>query len=185
MDRDVVLDFRRKLLHSFYFFTFVMVAGTAGYRLIGGDNYSLLDCFYMTIITVATVGYGEIIDLSSNPGGRVFTIVLIFSGMSVILYFMSNVTAFLIEGHIKEIFWRRKMQKLINGLKGHYIICGVGRLGFHIAQELSHTKRPAVLVEIDHSRVEALKDKFSEMAMLAGDATDQDTLIEAGIGRAG
>src|SRR3972149_4896112 len=113
--------FRRKFLLSFTLFALTLTAGTYGYWVIGGGKYSVLDCFYMTVITVATVGYSEVVGVSGNPAGMLFTVFLIFAGMSVILYFFSNVTAFLIEGDIKEIFRRKKMRKLISRMKDHYI----------------------------------------------------------------
>jgi voltage-gated potassium channel len=92
----------------------ILIIGTAGYRLIGGEKYTLLDCFYMTFITIATIGYGEIVDLSEHPGGRVFTMVIAMGGIAVMTYMTSIVTAFLVEGHISEALGRRRMEKHIH-----------------------------------------------------------------------
>jgi voltage-gated potassium channel len=182
---DALSEFKKRLRLSFVLFVAVLAGGTGGYWLVAGDRHSFLDYFYMTVITVATVGYGEIVDLSGNPAGRAFTIVLIFAGMSVILYFMSNITAFLIEGHATEIFWRRKMQKFVSSLDGHYIVCGAGRIGVHILEDLTATKRPTVVIDSDHAKMEALKERFPGAGLIEGDASESDTLLMAGIARAG
>ena len=127
----------------------ILIIGTAGYRLIGGEKYTLLDCFYMTFITIATIGYGEIVDLSEHPGGRVFTMVIAMSGIAVMTYMTSIVTAFLVEGHISEALGRRRMEKHIHKLSNHYIICGIGRVGRNVANELNATHRPYVVIDED------------------------------------
>ncbi len=184
MNGDAMTGFKKKFLISFSLFSFTILMGTAGYYLIGKGQYSLMDCFYMTVITVATVGYREVVDIAESAGGKLFTVFLIFSGMSVILYFLSNVTAFLIEGDIKEIFWRKKMQKLIGRLRGHHIVCGTGRLGWHVVEELHLTGRHVVAVDMDTAALNALREKYPAVGIVHGDATDNDVLQEAGIAHA-
>ena len=104
-------------LWSFAALAVILALGTAGYRMIGGEQYTLLDCFYMTFITIATIGYGEIVDLSEHPGGRVFTMIIALGGIAVMTYLTSIVTAFLVEGHISEALWRRNMEKRISKLE--------------------------------------------------------------------
>jgi voltage-gated potassium channel len=84
-----------------------------GYSIIGEGQYSIVDCLYMTVITITTIGYGEIVDLSNKPWGRVFTIFIAFSGIGIAAYLFSNITAFIVEGRLQEVFWRRKMEKEI------------------------------------------------------------------------
>lgn len=177
-------EFRKRVLYSFYLFIATLAIGTIGYRIIGGPAYSYMDCFYMTVITVATVGYREVVDITQNDVGKGFTIFLIFAGMSVILYFMSNITAMLIEGDIKEIFWRKKMKKIIEKTKDHYIVCGVGNIGWHVVQELYSTGRALVVVDGEPVKVDALKEAMPDVPIILGDATDTDVLVEAGIERA-
>lgn len=185
MKKDIhISEFKKKFEISFSLFLIILSSGTLGFWLITGMKNSLFDCLYMTVITVTTVGYGEVVDLSGNPAGRAFAMLLIFSGMSSILYFVSNITAFLIEGNLNEIFWRNKMQKSISGMKGHYIVCGAGTLGEHIIQEFSHTKRPTVVIDISHEKVEHLKEKFPGTGIVHGDSTDNETLSDAGVERA-
>lgn len=184
MSNSGMQGFRGKFLISLTLFIVTIAIGTVGYWFVGEGQYSLVDCFYMTIITVATVGYREVVDITYSTSGKLFTVLLIFMGMSVILYFMSNVTAFLIEGDIKEIFRRKKMQKYIGKMKDHFIVCGAGRLGWHVVDELHRTGRPVVAVDSDGGVLASLGEHFPDAGTITGDATDGDVLTEAGIGRA-
>src|SRR5512135_1499272 len=89
----------------------VSLIGTIGYWFIGGKRYSLMDCFYMAIITITTIGYGEIIDLSGNPAGRMFTILIAISGISIEAFFLTNLIALIVEGELSYAFRRNKMNK--------------------------------------------------------------------------
>ncbi|MBF0327704.1 MAG: potassium channel protein [Nitrospirae bacterium] len=162
----------------------VIILGTLGYRVIGGDKYSLVDCLYMTVITISTIGYGEIVDLANNPIGRVFTMVIALCGIGSLTYILSNVTAFIVEGELNEAFRRRKMEKLIEKFKDHHIVCGIEGVGFHIVNELYETKRPYVIVDIDRKKIEKILPTFHTNVYIEGDATDNDTLLKAGINRA-
>lgn len=180
----IISSFQDRLKFSFFFFIAVVSLGTVGYKIIGGPDYSLGDCFYMTIITLSTVGYGEVIDLVHHPGGRVFTVFLIITGMGALLYLVSTVTAFVVEGELLNIFWRRKMDKMISKMQGHYIVCGVGRVGYHIIQELNETKRDAVALDMEMNHIENIRQSFPDIPALLGDGLDDDLLREAGIERA-
>ena len=159
----------------------ILAIGTAGYRLIGGDKYSLLDCFYMTFITIAPIGFGEIVDLSAHPEGRVFTVFIAFTGIAAMTYLTSTVTAFLIEGRINEALGRRRMEKHIHRLKNHYIICGVGRVGRNVADELTATHRTYVVVDEDMHAIENHLAKYPGHMYIHGDASDDDVLEKAHI----
>ena len=159
----------------------VLLIGTMGYWFIGQRQYSLVDCFYMTFITIATIGYGEIIDMSHNPAGRIFTVFVAISGIGVATYILTNLTAFMVEGEMTETFRRRKMEKSIKTLRRHYIVCGVEGVGFHVLNELSETKRPHVIVDIDRERIDKTLETFHEELFIQGDATDSDTLLASGI----
>src|SRR5450830_311932 len=98
----------------------VSAIGTIGYKLIGGPQPSWLDCLYMTFITIATIGYGEIIDLSHSPGGRVFTMAIGLVGIGVATYMISTLTAFILEGDMNQAIRRRRMKKSIQALRKHY-----------------------------------------------------------------
>jgi voltage-gated potassium channel len=174
----------KKFIYSTWGLITILIIGTAGYWFVGGGKNSLLDCLYMTIITITTIGYGEIIDLSNNPAGRVFTILIAISGISVLFYIITNVTAFIIEGDLTESFRRKKMEKLSNSLKEHYIVCGAGRLGITIANELRAVQRSHILIEVNKNRIENILETSQDYLIIEGDATDDDTLLKAGIKKA-
>ncbi len=149
-------------------------------------NATLVDSFYMTAITVATIGFHEVIDLRAHPGGRLFTILLAFSGIGIITYFFTNLAALFIEGDLRRAFQRRQMEKKIKKLEAHFIICGCGRVGRNIALELHETKRPYVLADIKIEAIERfLQEEEIEGALfLVGDTTDDDFLIQLGVEKA-
>ena len=157
--RQILWQLIRKNLGLVVFLMATLLVGTLGYAILSKGQYSLLDCLYMTVITITTIGYGEIIDLSHNPGGRVFTIFIAFSGIGIATYVLSNVTALMVEGRLKEVFRRRKMEKEIKKLRRHYIICSAEDVGFYIANELHSTQRPYVVVDAgrDKNRKDALE----------------------------
>ena len=159
------------------YFTVLISVGTVGFYVIGGDEWSLIDSFYMTIFTITTVGFGEVHPL--NDLGRLWTSFVIVFGVSGFLYMLSEIGAELVEFRVyKENQKKRKIRKM----KNHYIICGYGRMGAVIARELHEKNYPFVVVEIDQDKV----DKISALGYqsILGDATIEKTLEEAGIHKA-
>ena len=173
--RQIVFSF----VWSFIALALVLATGTVGYRIIGGPQYSWVDCFYMTFITIATIGYGEVVDLSHSPGGRIFTVFIAFAGIGTATYIMSTVTAYLVEGKINEVFWRRRMEKHIHKLKQHYLMCGIGRVGCNVANELAATHRPYVVIDEDIHNIEAYLERHPDTMYVHGDACDDDVLLKA------
>lgn len=184
MNVNIYSHIYRKLAFAFAALFVISMLGVAGYWFIGGKQYSLVDCLYMTVITITTIGYGEIIDMSHKPGGRLFTMFIAISGVGMATYILTNITAFMVEGVMSEAFRRRRMEKMIRKLKGHYIVCGVEGVGFHVLSELSETKRPCVMVDIDKEKINKVLEAFHEQLFIEGNATDSDTLLAAGIGEA-
>lgn len=156
----------------------VMLGGTIGYHLIEG--WGLFDAFYMTTITLATVGYGETHPLTLP--GRVFTIFLIFGGMGIILYGVTEMTAFIVEGEMTGLLRRRRLTKDIAKLSQHYILCGGGRTGLNVLEELTRTRRKAVVVDTNPEIIRKLLEQ--NVFALEGDATHDAVLQAAGIERA-
>lgn len=159
----------------------VLAAGTVGYRFLGGFRYSFVDCFYMTFITITTIGFGEIIDMSNNPAMRMFTIVIAVSGISLATYAFTGLTAFVVEGELSETFRRKKMETIIRKFKNHYIICGIGGVGLNIAREMQVTKRQYVIIDTDRHNIDKFLETFRDVVFIEGDATDNDMLSAAGI----
>ena len=162
----------------------VSLIGTVGYKIIGGAQVSWLDCLYMTFITIATIGYGEIIDLSQSPGGRVFTMAIGLVGIGMATYMISTLTAFILEGDMNQALRRRRMQKSIAALRRHYIICGIGRVGTNVANELEATGRPYVVIESSKDAIERYLERSPNALHTHADSSEDSALIEAGIAHA-
>jgi len=167
-----------KILKAFLILLIIITVGTSGYVIIEG--WSPLESFYMTIITISTVGFGEIRQLSSQ--GRIFTVFLIFFGMGVIAYILKNSAQLMIEAQIKYIIGRSRLEKRLKSLKDHYIICGFGRIGKVIVEELIYNKVPIAVIEGQKEVVEPLQDL--EVPFVLDDATNESALLKAGIERA-
>ncbi|MFZ5517340.1 MAG: potassium channel family protein [Candidatus Zhuqueibacterota bacterium] len=154
---------------------FIIVIGIIGYSFI--FKWDLLDAVYMTIITIGTVGFHEVHHLDER--GRIFTIFLIMGGIGVGSYAIANLSAFLIEGQIRDIFKGRKMEKKIARLKNHIIVCGYGKAGQETIDELIGMNKEYVIVEIDEHKVQELREQ-NQLAMY-GDATEDMVLENAGV----
>jgi voltage-gated potassium channel len=156
----------------------IILTGTLGYSTF--EDMPVFDAFYMTLITISTVGFSEIKPLSQT--GRIITIIVIVSGISVLTYTLGQVARIFVEGELSRLLGRRKLEKNISELNGHYIICGYGRIGALISHELSDEDIPFVVIEHDPKQVEALeKDNFLYLNM---DATSEEALDRAGINKA-
>jgi voltage-gated potassium channel len=153
--------------------------GTIGYVFI--ENYSWFDAFYMTIITVATVGYQEVHPLSVE--GKLFTAFLIITSFGTFAYAVSSITKFVIDGEFNEFFKNRKLNATIDKISDHVIICGYGRNGRQAAQVLKKHHKRFVVIENSATLTSTLNHKFSEL-VITGDSTQDEVLIKAGILRA-
>lgn len=171
------------ILRLVYFALGALVAvhgfGTVGYMVLTEHKYSWFDCFYMTFITVATIGFGEIIDMSSNQGARILTVFIGILGAGNLSLLFSVVTVAILETDLNGTLRRRRMEKAIKKLKGHYVMCGFGRVGRNIAHELEATSRHYVAIDEDVHRLEEYKEKSPGFLYLHGDASDDDILLAA------
>lgn len=165
-------------------FLLVEIVGSLGFWIVSEHRASLLDCVYMTFITVATIGFGETIDLSHSSGGRVFLMAIATVGIANVTYATSKLTAFILEKDISEALRRRRMQDQIDTMSNHYIICGVGRVGSNVAHELGVTGRAFVGIEEAPAAIELFKEKHARALVLHGDCSDDDVLTRAGVARA-
>ncbi len=156
----------------------LLAIGSLGYMLIEGWN--VLDSLYMTVITLATVGYGEVQSLS--PAGRVFTLFLILMGVGYFLYVVGAIIQFLVEGRIRLVLGRRKLDRQINRLNGHYIVCGYGRMGRALTHFLIQKYLDVVVIEQKDARVPIMNE--DGVLYLLGPANDENMLMRAGITRA-
>lgn len=157
----------------------IIALGSLGYWIIEG--WSFMDSAYMTIITLTTIGFGEVHPLSHL--GQAFTIILIFIGGGYFIYVMGAFVQFMVEGRIRIILGRRKLDKTINNMKDHYIICGYGRIGRVLCHQLKQNKAlDIVVVEQNRELVPVLDE--DKMVYIIGDASSESCLNRAGIDRA-
>jgi voltage-gated potassium channel len=156
----------------------IIFSGTAGYMIIEG--WGFLDALYMTIITISTVGYREVNQIGDV--GRIFTIVVVFIGVGFTLYVAGAVVQFMVEGRMRIILGRRRLDKKINRLKNHYIVCGYGRIGRVLCRNLCRKPYDVVVIEKNAGLVPVMDT--DGVLYIAGDALDEACLIKAGIQRA-
>lgn len=169
----------KRLLNVVAALTTVFLAGVLGYAIIEG--WSLFDSLYMTVITIASVGYGEVHPLSFH--GRLFTIFLILCGSATLIYGLSILTAFIVEGELTDILRRRKMLKKISGLKGHFIVCGMSATGRYVIDELKKTGRTFLVIDRDPEKTKGLNAEG--ILTIEGDATNDAVLQAANVTSAG
>ena len=158
---------------------FLLLFGTAGYSLLEGASF--LDSLFMTVITLSTVGFGEIFPLHLK--GRIFTIILIMGGIGVLTYAVTSMITFLVEGELRQFFRRSKMQKQLAKMRDHYVVCGLGQTGRIIVDELSQAGHPFVVVDVNPEAV-TLLDNPDSVLFVEGDATEDATLDACGVERA-
>ena len=168
----------KKVFRGVIMLGLVLVIGTMGYMII--ERWSFLDALYMTVITITTVGYGEIREV--DEPGRIFTILLILIGVGTIAYTLSMVAQTIAELQVKSIFGRRKLGLEIKSIKNHYILCGYGRMGKIISHELKSKRIPLLVIDNNLGSKEYLEQL--EIPYIIDDATSEEVLLEAGIERA-
>jgi len=156
----------------------VFTAGLFVFMYVEGWNF--IESFYMMVITLSTVGFGEIHPLSDR--GRLLTSVIIICGVGNFAYIVSSFSRMLVDGHLNKLLWRRKVQRRIDKLDNHYIVCGFGRIGGVVVQEIMKFSPDVIVIENDEKLIDQLKREG--ILHLAGDATDDALLISAGIKRA-
>lgn len=162
----------------------VVCFGTFGLHTIGGGRWTWFQSLFHTVITLSTVGYGELPGMENDVVARAFSLLLVVAGAGSVVYFASVVTALFVEGELRDYFQRGRMRKVIDTMQDHVIVCGVGRTGMHIVEELYHCRQPFVAVDTDVARLKRLQRERPGLTFLVGDATEDDVLLGAGITRA-
>jgi len=169
------IDIFKKILSILLMLFVIIIFGILGYIFI--EKYTFIESLWQTVITLSTVGFGELRPMSQS--GKLFSVSLILVGFAVFGYSLTSLTRIIVEGEIKNVFRNRKMEKDINNLKDHVIVCGCGRLGKQAVLELEKWKKPYVIIEADESVCANLQN--SHKLIVIGDATEDETLIKAGI----
>ncbi len=155
------------------------VVGTVGLRLIEGASW--LDCLFMAVITLTTVGYSDVVNLSEP--GKVFIIVYLVLGLGTFTYSAFQLGQWIVSARVRALLEKRRMQKSINGLENHFIVCGMGRMGETICRYLDERGKPFLVIDIDDDRLKAVCEGPGWLH-IQGDATDDDVLEAAGVKRA-
>ncbi|HFK1762581.1 potassium channel protein [Bacillus wiedmannii] len=169
------MNARKQLWIAVICMTFVVILGTLGFMAI--EEISLFQAFWMTMITVLTVGYGDAVPVTQ--AGKVFALLIIPVGVGIVTYAIGVVAAMIVEGNLFHAVRRKKMDKQIAQLQNHIIVCGCGRVGLQVVHELQEKKIPFVVVDKDESILE--KEK---LLYVHGDATEDEVLHHAGISKA-
>lgn len=156
----------------------ILLLGSLGYRALEGWDF--FDSLYMTIITLSTVGYQEVRPLS--PTGRLFTMLLILTGLGFMFYVVGMIAQVVLEGQLQDILGRRRLEKKIEKMRGHYIICGFGRIGEVIARELTRNRIPIVVIDSRPQHAQLL-DRLG-YPYIIGNAIQEEVLLAAGLLRA-
>ena len=170
----------RKLVSAIGMLVGIVTIGTIGFEMIE-DHYSHVDAFYMTIITISTVGFREVHELSD--GGKIFTSFLIIGSFGIFAFSITSITTFIMSGEYKKHFIENKMLKEIDNISGHTIVCGFGRVGRKATRELFDHDEKVVVVEQNIEALDAYTGEH-DLLQIIGDSTQDENLISAGIERA-
>jgi len=165
----------RTILFVIVFLITILTVGALGFMVL--EDLSIGEGLYLTAMTITTVGYGDIVP--QHPQGRAFTVFLVFAGVGFVLYTFSKFAEVMVEGGLRNILERRKMNKQVSQLRNHYIVCGYGRIGKVICQILKESKRPFVVIEKNEGEIRSIEAEG--YYALAGEAADDEILLTAGI----
>lgn len=174
-----------RLLPAAAAFLSSIVVGGYGYWFIGQGQWELQECLYMAVVTLSTVGFSETLPgMDHVPNARAWTVTLILLGSGTLLYFASTLTAIIVEGDLQGLFRRNLMQRKLADISNHVIVCGVGATGMHVVVELASSATPFVVVDRDEAKIERLIEEIGDFLHVVDEATEDHTLLEAGIERA-
>jgi len=159
----------------------IVIIGFVGLMFI--EKLSPLQSIYMLVITLATIGYGDVVPVTD--AGKIFIICIVLAGLTVGLYAVGKISAFFVEGELSNLLKQRKMNKVLDSMKDHYIVCGYGKTGKRVLEDLLNKGLDVVIIENNAERSEKLKEIYNKNFIhLDADATNDDVLLQAGIERA-
>ena len=177
----------RRLFYALLTIVIVVFAGGIGYYLIGGGKWHFGECLYMTVITITTVGYAEILEgMDKMAGAREFTVVLLIFGTGSIVFFASTITAFIVEGDLRNVLFASKLRKRIRRMKDHVIVCGAGTTGRNVIEELVATGVSVLAIDKNEAELKdiATKHPKADYSYIVGDATDDEIIAQTNLGNA-
>lgn len=173
-----------RLTYAFVAILVIVLLGGVGYYVIGGERWPFGDCLYMTVITVTTVGYAEVLPrMDVVPYARGFTVVLLVFGTGTIVFFASTLTAFIVEGDLRNVLFANRLKKRIKRMKDHVIVCGAGSTGRNVIEELLSARVPVIAIDLREGELRELADKHPDAAFsyIVGDATNDDVIAQANL----
>jgi len=177
----------KRLLSGLLALLVVVVGGAFGYYLIGGGAWPFWDCLYMTVITVTTVGYGETLPgMDQVEYARAFTVVLLVFGTGSIVFFASMITAFIVEGDLRQALFAQRLKKRMKRMHEHIVVCGAGSTGRNVIEELLSTNTAVIAVDLNEVELKDIAEKYpkAEYSFIVGDATDDDVIAQMNLGSA-
>jgi voltage-gated potassium channel len=178
---------QKRLLAGLLLLAVTVVGGACGYYAIGhraGAGWAFWDCLYMTVITVTTVGFGETLThMDTIEYARGFTMLLLLFGTGSIVFFASTITAFIIEGDLKNVLFANKLKKRMRRMKDHVVVCGAGSTGRNVIEELIKTGVPVIAIDVNEVELKEIADKHphAEYTYIVGDATDDDVIAQVNL----
>jgi voltage-gated potassium channel len=174
----------KRLLYGLLAILVVIIGGGIGYYLIGDGRWTLSDCLYMTVITITTVGYDEVLHgMNTVHYARMFTVILLVFGTGTIVFFASTITAFIIEGDLRNVLFASKLKKRIKRMKDHVVVCGAGSTGRNVIEELIKTGVSVIAIDTREEELKAIADAHPDASYsyIVGDATDDDVIAQVNI----
>ena len=174
---------QRRVRNAALLLVAMFATGIVGYKLVGGAEHTWLEAVYMATITLTTTGMRDIIP-TNTPVAEAFTIGYLLFGATAAVYTLSTITAFIVEGDLTKGFRSRRMQKTIDAMQGHFVICGIGQTGTAVLRELLNTQRSCVAIEHNHQHIVTAEAAYPTLPVLHGDCSDDETLTRAGVQRA-
>ena len=177
----------KRLVYALIALGIVVIGGGVGYYVLGDGKWSFGDCLYMTIISVTTVGYAEVLEgMDKIHYARAFTAGLLILGTGSIVFFASTITAFIIEGDLRNVLFAQRLKKRMKRMKDHVVVCGAGSTGRNVIEELLTTGVSVIAIDTREDELKAIAEKFpkDEFAFIVGDATDDDIIAQTNLTQA-
>ncbi|MCO4794144.1 MAG: potassium channel protein [Bacteriovoracaceae bacterium] len=168
-------DFLKKLQIHILLLGSAFFGGALGFHYFYPDEH-WVKLLFMTAITLSTVGYGDVLNVENNPAAAMYTMILMLVGMGIVLYSVSTVTAFFVEGKVGKLLSIQSMRRRARKMNDHYIICGAGKTGVHVIREMIENEKDYIVIENDEEKIAELKKDFTDILVIQGDATSDETL---------
>lgn len=180
---ESMTELQRRLRFAALLILVIFLVGVFGYKALDESGAPWSDAVWMTVNTLTTAGFREVVPITTLPA-KIFASTLLLFGAGAVVYATSVITAFVVEGDLTQGFRRRRMRRAIQDMSDHYIVCGAGATGTAVLRELVKTEHEVVVVELDKDRVRRMEEDWPDVPVIRADFTDDQVLIQAGVQRA-